>query len=403
MVQGSQTSSTESATASGATEVDGKEENLNGTYSSSKSDEDAILVKNGGSATVTNSTVTKSGDSTNVQNSEFAGINAGILTTEKSTTTIKDTKITTSAKGANAVFATGENAKVYISDSTIETTGESSARGLDATYSGYIEADNVTITTKGGSCATLATDRGEGTVKASNSKLTTNGSGSPLIYSTGNISITNTTGSANGSQIAVIEGKNTATITSSKVTCSAAGNRNNVDQAGVMIYQSMSGDASEGEGTFTSKNSTLSIDSDSKYYKSAPMFFSTNTDAVINLENTKLEFGSGTLLSAKGTDEWGESGKNGADVTLNATKQTLKGNVEADKLSTVTMNLKSSSFTGAINSKNSAKKVVLKLDRNSKIKLTQDSYVTSLEDADEDYSNIDFNGYKLYVNGKAVN
>ena len=25
------------------------------------------------------------------------------------------------------------------------------------------------------------------------------------------------------------------------------------------------------------------------------------------------------------------------------------------------------------------------------------------EDADEDYSNIDFNGYSLYVNGKAVN
>lgn len=28
--------------------------------------------------------------------------------------------------------------------------------------------------------------------------------------------------------------------------------------------------------------------------------------------------------------------------------------------------------------------------------------VTSLDDEDTTYSNIDFNGYKLYVNGKAI-
>lgn len=39
----------------------------------------------------------------------------------------------------------------------------------------------------------------------------------------------------------------------------------------------------------------------------------------------------------------------------------------------------------------------------SKIKLTEDSYITSLEDDDTTYSNIDFNGYKLYVNGTAIN
>ena len=39
----------------------------------------------------------------------------------------------------------------------------------------------------------------------------------------------------------------------------------------------------------------------------------------------------------------------------------------------------------------------------SKIKLTGDSYITSLEDDDTTYSNIDFNGYKLYVNGNGIN
>lgn len=43
-----------------------------------------------------------------------------------------------------------------------------------------------------------------------------------------------------------------------------------------------------------------------------------------------------------------------------------------------------------------------KLDSNSKIKLTGDSYVTLLENADKTNGNIDFNGYKLYVNGVLV-
>ena len=63
----------------------------------------------------------------------------------------------------------------------------------------------------------------------------------------------------------------------------------------------------------------------------------------------------------------------------------------------------SSSFEESINSSNEAKSITLKLSKNSKIKLTWDSYVTSLDDEDTSYKNIDFNGYKLYVNGKSVN
>ena len=54
-------------------------------------------------------------------------------------------------------------------------------------------------------------------------------------------------------------------------------------------------------------------------------------------------------------------------------------------------------------SENSAKSIKLVLDKTSKIKLTGDSYVSSLEDEDSSYDNIDFNGYKLYVNGTAIN
>lgn len=394
-----------SAKATATKTVSKNNKTLSGSYTSKKSDQSAVLVKNGATLTLNNAVLNKaSGDSSNTENSEFYGINAGLLVTTKSTANVTNAKITTSAKGSNAVFATGTNAKINISDSMITTTGSGSARGLDATYGGTINADNVTVSTSGNSCATLATDRGEGTVTAKNSTLSTKGTGSPVIYSTGKISISNTTGSVSGSQMVVIEGKNSATVTNSKLTASGQGNRNNVDNSGIMIYQSMSGDASTGTGTFTAKNSTLSISKNSSYYKKAPMFFVTNTDAVINLTNTKLSYGSNTLLSVKGTSEWGQSGSNGGTVKLNASKQTLTGNISLDKLSTLTMNLKNSStYTGTINAKNSAKKISLTLDSSSKIKLTGDSYVTSLNDEDSSYSNIDFNGYKLYVNGKAIN
>ena len=83
----------------------------------------------------------------------------------------------------------------------------------------------------------------------------------------------------------VIEGKNTATVTNSTLECSEKGNRNNVDNCGIMIYQSMSGDAGEGTGTLNATNSTLSISANSDYYQTAPLFFITNTKAIINLEN----------------------------------------------------------------------------------------------------------------------
>ena len=60
-------------------------------------------------------------------------------------------------------------------------------------------------------------------------------------------------------------------------------------------------------------------------------------------------------------------------------------------------------YKGTINSDNTAKSITLKLDKNSKITLTGDSYITTLDNENSTNSNIDFNGYKLYVNEKKIN
>ena len=86
------------------------------------------------------------------------------------------------------------------------------------------------------------------------------------------------------------------------------------------------------------------------------------------------------------------------------TKQKAIGNIAIDSISTLDMTMNDNSYyEGTINGSNEAKSITLKLDATSKIKLTGNSYITSLEDDDTTYSNIDFNGYKLYVNGVAIN
>ena len=83
--------------------------------------------------------------------------------------------------------------------------------------------------------------------------------------------------------------------------------------------------------------------------------------------------------------------------------QTATGNIVVDSISTLDMSMDSSSYTGTINGENTAKNIKLTLDKNSKIKLTGDSYISELDNSDLTNSNIDFNGYKLYVNGKSIN
>lgn len=285
------------------------------------------------------------------------------------------------------------------------TTHSDKSRGLDATYNGKITAENVIINTDGQSCAALATDRGEGEVHVKNSEINTgvskdSGRGSPLIYSTGNITAENTKGTAYVSQIACIEGKNSIELSNCDLTGYAGGNRQDgdtyVDLGGVFIYQSMSGDADVGTSLFTAKNSKLSIASDSPVYNDAPMFHVTNTACVINLDNTELSFGSETFLEIAGQNQWGTVGSNGGVAELNTNSEKIDGNVIVDSISSLTWTMKDTEFTGAINSTGNT---TVNVDTGSKWTLTGDSSVSSLQVSGE----IDYGEFSLTVNGETYN
>lgn len=85
---------------------------------------------------------------------------------------------------------------------------------------------------------------------------------------------------------------------------------------------------------------------------------------------------------------------------LNLTNQDVNGNIVVDSISKLTMNLtNNSSFEGTINKSNEGE-VSIKLDKSSSITLTANTYIKSLTNEDSSNSNINLNGYKLYVDGK---
>lgn len=279
-----------------------------------KSDQNTVLVQKTGKVSLTGTKLIKSGNSKNDDNANFYGLDSILQANGKQAiATVKNAKLMSNTTGANGIFATNKGT-VKVSDAKITTKSKANSRGLDATYGGKINAKNVTISTKGDHSAAVATDRGGGTVKVSDSTVSTKGTGSPLVYSTGSISYKNVNGTATGSQIAGMEGYNLISLENSnlKSTNNKISGSDPIKN-GVIIYQSMSGDAetSVSKGAvFQAKDSTLSTN-----ISSGSMFYLTNTTERIVLSNTNLNFDSDRVdllnVSGNSSNNWGTKGKNG--------------------------------------------------------------------------------------------
>lgn len=350
-------------------------------------DQNAFIGKNKAVIDIENSVFDKMGYTTSDDNSNFRGQNAVVLGIDGSQINIKGSNITSNSKGSNAVFATGEGSVINVENTNIHTKSDSS-RGLDATYKGTVNGKNLTITTEGAHSATLATDRGEGTITAEAAKLTTSGEGSPVIYSTGNIMVNNVNGVANNSEIGVVEGKNSITLTNSNVT----GYKDN----GFMLYQSFSDDAENGIARLKAENNTLTT------HATGAFLYVNNTTAEVDLSNNVISMpNTSTLVKAAADSRWGKTGENGGHLTLRTSNQELSGNIIADSISTIALDMTNgSSLVGAVNTDNAAKEVTVKLSKDSNWILTGDSYVKSLNNEDTTGSNIHLNGYKLVVADK---
>ena len=376
----------------GATTISSDTTTESESYDSTNVDENALRVESGANAAVSKATITKTGDSSSSNDSDFYGLNAAVLAYDGSSLDLSDATISSDSSGSNGVFAYGEGTSVTVSDSTIKNTAGNSG-GIEVAGGATLTASNLDVDTQGESSAAIRSDRGGGTETVTGGSYATHGKYSPAVYSTANVSVSDATLTSENTEGIVIEGKNSATLENCDVTSNSNGAETKSGVVNnVMIYQSTSGDASEGTGSFTMKGGSFKAEH-------GYLFYVTNTDATIDLDDVDIDNAEGQLLMIAGNDGiWGTQGSNGGSVTFTATDQTLSGSITVDSASSLTLKLSNSSYTGAINSDGAAGTVDVELSDGATWTLDGDCYVSSLSG---DTAGIDLNGHTLYVNGEA--
>lgn len=367
----------------------------NMSFSSENDDENALRA-DGVTVSLADCTITKTGSSSNTENGDFYGMNAALLAENGAQVTVTGGEVTTSATNGNGIFSYGSGTVVNVSGTKIRTA-ERNSGGIQTTGGGKMNAEDLDVQTEGNSSAAIRSDRGGGTVNVKGGTYVTNGTGSPAIYSTADISVSDAVLTANNSEGIAVEGKNSVKLAdctlSGKMQGTYNDDSNNIQC--IMIYQSMSGDADVGEAYFEANGGEITS-------LAGDMFYVTNTSCEIKLSGVKFNMADGVFLRAVGNSSsrgWGKSGENGGDVKMTLTDQTVEGDIVVDEISSLDLDMSGSVLTGAINADNSGGNISVFLDENSTWNLTSDCYVSSF---DGDISNINAGEFHLYVNGEMV-
>lgn len=356
------------------------------TAASTGTDENAIHVLNGAKTTFTNMKITRnSQDSQGGDSSSFYGVGAALLVSD-GTACVKDSTVDTDAAGGAGLFAY-DSGSLYVSDTQI-TTSQDTSGGIHAAGGGKVYAWDLDVETNGESSAAIRSDRGGGTMVVDGGSYTTNGTGSPAVYCTADISVHNGELKANGSEAVCLEGLNSLRLFDCDVTGNMADYEGNGCTWNVILYQSMSGDSQEGNGTFQMTGGTLTGEN-------GGMFYTTNTESTFILNGVSIAYPEENefFLRCTGNSNergWGEAGKNGADCHFTGIAQEMEGDVIWDQISKLDFYLtEGSCLKGAVIQDNRDAPEAgegyanVYVDSSSQWVVTGDSTVSSLQSAGE--------------------
>ena len=356
-------------------------------YTADGDDQSAVDVSGTRQLTLSHVTVQKTGgNASSADAASFRGVNSAVRVYDDAVLTITDSVIEASARNATGVFAY-DHGTVYISDCQITVTG-GGAGGVQVAGGGTLVGTNLTVTSA--SKAAIRSDRGGGTMTLTGGTYTSTGkNGCPAIYSTADITVSDAVCVSEQSRAVIIEGKNSVTLEHVTITGNDQSTKEGSVRANMLLYQSASGDAGVGTSAFTMTGGIMTA-------LSGAMFYCTNTDSVIDLQDADLDLSEDGILLIVAAGRWGKDGSNGGDCTLNAKDQQLEGAITVDSISSLALHLTNSSYTGAINEDGQAGAVSVTLDADSAWTLTADSHITAFEG---DLSQVQLNGFTLDING----
>jgi len=367
-------------TVSSKTTLDKKE------ITSSVSNKSSLYVTNG-DLTLTNSKVFKDG------NGKVDGLsnkdNSAIIISPKSLFTMNKSEVETKALYAHGIYFENESENVLKSSKIYTNNKYSSGIVNDG---GKVSLNDIDIETNANDSSGLLLIRGN--IDIENSRITTNANSSPIFKTASNIDISNSSLTSNNSEgfIAIADGNikfNKTELISNNTMTSAL----NKSYMNILIYNPEE-ISNKQETNFEAKDSKI-------ISKNGDSFNVLNATANITLNNTEITNERGIFLKGQSLNYDGER-KTGSIINLNLINQKVTGEIILDNNSKLTMKLDNSDYVGLINNQKIAKGVDLILTKDSHIKLTGSTYVDSLTNGDYDNTNIDLNGYHLYIKGEEL-
>ena len=358
-------------------------------FNNTVSDSTNVVIE-GGNFKINESTITKSGNSTS---NVLDGSNSAVLVQKDASLELFLGTVSTTATYSSGVYSNGGTIKII--GTTIQTHSDYSS-GAVVSNNGVINADYAKFQMNGSYSYAFDILKSGGKVNVNGGSYVTTGDKSPVVMANGDIVINNNASLVSEkSEGFIVDGNHSVTFNNSKLSTNNTSLFDNTTSSkSIMLYQS-SDKKMDSVTSFSANGSNLTtIVGDT--------FYVTNTKASIQLVNNTIVNHTGGLLRVEGSS-FGQSGNNGGDVTLTMSNQTATGNVFVDDISKLDMNLSGGShYSGAINHEHKNSDISLVISSDSSISLTADSYVTSFLDEDKTYSNIEFNGFDLYVNGEKL-
>lgn len=360
-----------------------------GEYESENTDENALRVL---SATVNlhNVQVNKAAGAVSDQTAgDRYGKNAALLATGGANLTFEEGTVDSAAEGSSGIFGHGNGTSVRMSNSTVTTTGDQ-AEGIQVSGKAKIQAKNMTVTTAGDSSAVLWAENGS--LDVNGGTYTSGGYNSPAIFASGELNANGADLTANNSAVAVLQGPCTITLKNCDLRSNATGEQKTTqgEESKTIVIQ--------GEDEPEQQTISFSMSGGSLVSQSDTVFWIADTACDLTLEKVQVQGADGsTFLYLSGTTE-----VNSPAVTLNASHQTIEGNLMVDSNSTLHLNLQNSSLLhGAIllaDDSNAVTNTSVHIGPGCTWSLTGDSSVNMLENE----GTIQFNGYSITLGDGTV-
>lgn len=360
---------------------------VDGTLTADQLNQSCILALDQSAVTVDQGTLTKTGPPSNIEDALKYGLNAALLAAPGATVNMLSSTVETSAIGAGGVAVNGLNSSATVQSSDINTEGSNSPIFF-AGFQGQMKVTSGNQTSQGDG-SIIFVPRASSTIQADSVTCLTQGDLAPIVRASGLFSAMALNGTATNSIAAQIEPGGTVNMSDSKILAGAV--QSSTGYHAMFVFDNQDNTQKKEPGHLTLNATEWSIPASSIALEDGYNFFVDQCSAEINLTNN-------SILNVPRCAKV----QNGS-MNLTLSSQVLGGLIEADKDSSIEISLtEASNFNGVINPDQACEDVKLHMDVTSTLFLTGDTYLSEFSNANPSNSNVQTNGFHIYVDGKAV-